>query len=63
MAFISTQKNINSILSGNFEYIIPKNQRKYIWNTNEWDELFEDIFEIEQSSNYCHFIGSFVFSV
>ncbi len=62
MAFISTQKNINSILSGNFEYIIPKNQRKYIWNTNEWDELFEDIFEIEQSLNYCHFIGSFVFS-
>ena len=58
MSFKASQKNINSILSGNFEYIIPRNQRKYIWGTNEWDELFEDVFEIEQSQDYCHFIGS-----
>ena len=62
MSFSASQKNINSILSGNFEYIIPRNQRKYIWGFDEWEELFEDVFEIEQSLDYCHFIGSFVFS-
>lgn len=62
MSFSASQKNINEILSRNTVYIIPKNQRKYVWSDNEWNELYEDIFLIEQSQNYNHFLGSVVFA-
>jgi len=62
MAFTANSKIINDILSGNYQYVIPKNQRKYVWDTREWDELFEDLFEIEQKQGYNHFLGAFVFS-
>lgn len=62
MSFSASQNNINEILSRNSEYLIPKNQRKYVWGESEWAELFEDVFLIDQTKNYSHFIGSFVFS-
>ena len=62
MDFSASQKCINELLSRNSSYSIPKNQRKYVWDEVEWDELFEDIFLIEQNNDYAHFIGSFVFS-
>ena len=62
MSFSASQKSVNELLSRNCSYLIPKNQRKYVWGETEWSELFEDVFLIEQSSNYAHFIGSFVFS-
>lgn len=62
MDFSASQKCINELLSRNCSYSIPKNQRKYVWDEVEWDELFEDIFLIEQNNDYAHFIGSFVFS-
>ncbi|WP_373441314.1 DUF262 domain-containing protein [Metamycoplasma equirhinis] len=60
MSFSASQKNINEILSRNTIYIIPKNQRKYVWGESEWNELFEDLFLIDQSENYNHFLGSIV---
>lgn len=62
MSFNAGQKNLNEILSRNTEYNIPLNQRKYVWSQNEWSELFEDVFLIEQSSKYNHFLGSVVFA-
>lgn len=62
MSFSASQKSIDEILSRNSSYLIPKNQRKYVWSETEWSELFEDIFLIEQTKDYSHFIGSFVFS-
>ena len=62
MSFSASQKNINEILSRNTVYIIPKNQRKYVWTENEWNELYEDVFLIDQSQNYNHFLGSVVFA-
>lgn len=62
MSFSASQKNINEILSRNTIYFIPKNQRKYVWSDNEWNELYEDLFLIEQSQNYNHFLGSVVFA-
>lgn len=47
MDFSASQKCINELLSKNCSYSIPKNQRKYVWDEVEWDELFEDIFLIE----------------
>lgn len=60
MSFSASQKNINEVFSRNTIYIIPKNQRKYVWGETEWNELFEDLFLIDQSQNYNHFLGSIV---
>ena len=62
MHFSSGQSTVDNIISRNCGYLIPKNQRKYVWDKNEWDELFSDIFEIPQDDGYTHFIGSFVLS-
>ncbi|WP_373438595.1 DUF262 domain-containing protein [Metamycoplasma equirhinis] len=29
-----------------------------MWGESEWNELFEDLFLIDQSENYNHFLGS-----
>ena len=60
MSFSASQRNINELLSRNSIYNIPKNQRKYVWTDNEWNELFEDLFLIEQANTYNHFLGSIV---
>lgn len=62
MSFSAGQKNINEILSRNTIYNIPKNQRKYVWAETEWNELFEDVFLINQAQTYSHFLGSMVFA-
>ena len=44
------------------DFVIPSNQRKYIWNVKEIEELYDDLFHIKQDNNYSYFISSFVFS-
>lgn len=39
-----------------FYYFIPKYQRSYTWGYNEWDNLFNDIYE----NNEGYFIGSII---
>ena len=38
------------------KYVIPKFQREYIWNKDNWEELLNDILE----SDGNHFIGSII---
>lgn len=71
MAFDAQQKKINDVLSGDFKYVIPRYQRKYVWQEKQWRELFDDIRycldithenkEREQENEWTHFLGSFVF--
>lgn len=69
MAFDAQQKKINDILSGDVKYVIPRYQRKYVWQEKQWRELFDDIkycidITINQNNNeveWTHFLGSFVF--
>lgn len=69
MAFDAQQKKMNDILSGDFKYVIPRYQRKYVWQEKQWRELLEDIkycLEIDASqtgenTEWTHFLGSFVF--
>ena len=35
MSFKSENSNINTILSRNYSYVIPLNQRKYVWENSE----------------------------
>lgn len=62
MSFSASQKTINDILSASNEYLIPKNQRKYVWGEHEWQDLYDDLFLIERDKDKPHFLGSFVFS-
>ncbi len=67
MAFDAQQKKINDILSGDFKYVIPRYQRKYVWQEKQWRELLDDIkyclavSKEENKAEWTHFLGSFVF--
>ncbi|MCT2121659.1 DUF262 domain-containing protein [Dietzia cinnamea] len=39
-------------------YVIPKYQREYSWGKNQWDELFDDIYESESAQG--HFLGTII---
>lgn len=61
MAITGSQKPFGDFLSQKKQYIIPRYQRGYVWETKQWEELFNDL-----KSNYQkkvsegHFIGSIV---
>lgn len=56
--------NLQSIIEGTKQYLIPLFQRIYSWSEKQWAVLWEDILEISQSeenfNNDSHFIGSIV---
>ena len=41
-------------------FIIPENQRKYVWDSNNWTELMDDISLVYKEKINSHFIGSVV---
>lgn len=41
-------------------YHVPDNQRKYVWNEDNWRELFEDLDLVRKDKTCDHFIGSIV---
>lgn len=58
MSYYAIQKNIRDLFNNKI-YIIPRNQRKYVWTKDNWQDLFSDIlFSIENDNH--HFIGSVV---
>lgn len=67
MAFDAEQRKMNDILSGDFKYIIPRYQRKYVWQEKQWRELFDDIkycLDVavapdDAGVEWTHFLGSF----
>lgn len=67
MAFNAEQRKISTILSGDWQYTIPRYQRKYVWEEKQWRELLDDLkycLENENASSnqdWTHFLGSFVF--
>lgn len=58
MAFEAHQHQI-SFLLGKKIYSIPRNQRKYVWNTENWKDLLEDL-DFLQGTGKEHFLGSIV---
>lgn len=43
MAFNAEQRKISTILSGDWQYTIPRYQRKYVWEEKQWRELLDDL--------------------
>lgn len=63
MSFNPNEVTIGRELSNNVPYKIPRYQRKYVWNEEQWRNLIEDIIlsmKKQEEDNY-HFIGSFIF--
>jgi uncharacterized protein with ParB-like and HNH nuclease domain len=54
----ATKYSISEVFSPDIDikYVIPKYQRQYIWNRDNWEELINDILESEGG----HFIGSLI---
>lgn len=59
MALIAQDKQVYDLLNDAM-YIVPANQRKYIWIKNNWNELMEDIDLVYNGKIKDHFIGSIV---
>ena len=39
---------------------VPRNQRRYVWNKDNWQELFDDVMAVVRGTFPSHFIGSIV---
>ena len=61
MAFKAEQRDIDYLLSNKL-YEIPRNQRRYVWNKDNWDDLWSDLEFIVKNLQYGkrHFLGSIV---
>lgn len=60
MAFNSEQRTIGSKLLGQTVYTVPRNQRKYVWEEKNWNELWNDINFLSAIEDKAHFVGSIV---
>lgn len=59
MSFDANDRKIYDLFNRN-RFIIPRNQRRYVWSKRNWDELFEDISLVVCENFPAHFIGSIV---
>lgn len=65
MSFDAHEEKIRKIFSGDARFMIPRNQRKYVWEEKQWIELMGDIEYInkrkrDSNTDISHFLGSFV---
>ena len=59
MSFNADDKKIYELFNRQC-FLIPRNQRRYVWNKRNWNELFEDISLVVSGNLPSHFIGSIV---
>ena len=65
MSFDAHEERIRKIFAGDVKFIIPRNQRRYVWEKKQWKELLSDISYIKArkddgEKDIEHFLGSFV---
>lgn len=60
MSFEALDKPISELLN-KVTYYIPRNQRRYVWKKENWEELLEDVYFTCQNGTNSHFLGSVVF--
>ncbi|MBP3041035.1 DUF262 domain-containing protein, partial [Bacillaceae bacterium Marseille-Q3522] len=57
----ASETNLQEIIEGTKQYIIPMFQRTYSWGEKQWKQLWEDIVDlVEDNQSISHFIGSIV---
>lgn len=58
--FLNTETpSLENLFASDKTYIVPKYQRNYSWNEEQWEDLWLDIEEL-QNSTHPHFMGSIV---
>lgn len=60
MSFEAHSCHIEELLN-KIVFSIPRNQRRYVWTKDNWQELLEDIYFSYNKKSKAHFIGSVVF--
>lgn len=59
MSFDARQSTVGKLLNDAI-YRIPRNQRMYVWDEQNWNDLFQDIKLVTSGVSSSHFIGSIV---
>ena len=53
--------SIDNLFSSNVHYIVPRYQRRYVWDETNWDTLWKDIlFQLENEDSPIHFTGPII---
>ncbi len=55
----TSTRTYRDLLGNGSKYIIPKFQRDYSWDTEQWDDLWQDLLEVLNSSD-SHYMGYLV---
>ncbi|CZE48126.1 DUF262 domain-containing protein [Campylobacter geochelonis] len=53
------EQSFRKIMQNNQKIIIPFFQRQYVWNKDNWEQLYEDLYESFESKK-SHFLGSLI---
>jgi len=57
----ASETKLRRVIEGTNQYVVPLFQRKYSWESKEWNTLWEDLMELyEEDKPRSHFIGSIV---
>ena len=57
----ASEAKLQRVIEGANQFVVPLFQRKYSWDSKEWNTLWEDLLELyEEESRRNHFIGSIV---
>lgn len=59
MSFEAKEKSVDKLLNDAI-YCIPRNQRRYVWNTQNWTDIYDDVELVVDGISQSHFIGSIV---
>lgn len=59
MSFNAHEERVMSLLNRKV-YSVPRNQRRYVWGKENWQELFDDVMAVVEGKLPSHFIGSIV---
>lgn len=59
MSFEAKEKSVDRLLNDAI-YFIPRNQRRYVWSTQNWADLYDDVELVVDGIAKSHFIGSIV---
>lgn len=57
--------SIKNILGLTSQYLVPRYQRRYIWDEKRWQDMFDDIkftYQMRENGQKCnHFLSTFIF--
>ena len=57
----ANETTFQHVIEGTKQYIVPLFQRPYCWDKSQWETLWNDLVEMEETERpHSHFIGSIV---